>query len=140
MDFIIEMAKDYIKDQAKFEIIGGYFSPVSDAYGKSGLAAWKDRVQMCELSVNDSDWLMVDSWEPSQMHYVRTATVLDHFAKEINSKGGILKDSEGNPRKISVMLLAGGDLIQSFAIPNLWAEKDASIINSIKLINSWITF
>jgi nicotinamide mononucleotide adenylyltransferase len=85
------MAKDYIIDQDKFEILGGYFSPVSDGYGKKGLAYWKHRVNMCDLAVKDNSWVMVDSWEPSQQSYVRTAAVLDHFDQELNQNyGGVL--------------------------------------------------
>ncbi len=35
----------------------------------------------------------------------------------------------GTPRKIKIMLLAGGDLIQSFAVPKLWAEDDVKKIS-----------
>lgn len=60
---MFEMAQDFIADTPEFEIIGGYFSPVSDAYDKPGLAAWEHRVEMCELAVEGSGWLMVDHWE-----------------------------------------------------------------------------
>lgn len=48
------MGADFIADHQEFEIIGGYFSPVSDAYAKPGLAAWHHRVKMCELAVQHS--------------------------------------------------------------------------------------
>lgn len=37
------MASDYIKHNTQFELIGGYLSPVSDAYKKQGLAAAEHR-------------------------------------------------------------------------------------------------
>lgn len=37
------MAGDYIKHNTNFELIGGYLSPVSDAYKKQGLAAAEHR-------------------------------------------------------------------------------------------------
>lgn len=37
------MAMDYVKDNTQFEIIGGYLSPVSDAYKKQGLAQAEHR-------------------------------------------------------------------------------------------------
>ncbi|KAL2919498.1 Nicotinamide/nicotinic acid mononucleotide adenylyltransferase 1 [Polyrhizophydium stewartii] len=126
---MFEMALDYIIDGARFEILGGYFSPVSDAYAKPGLAAWLHRVRMCDLAVHDSSWLMTDPWEPSQPKYIRTATVLDHFNEELNggpTGGALLPD--GTRRPIRIMLLAGGDLIQSFAVPNLWRESDLAHI------------
>ncbi|TPX68548.1 hypothetical protein SpCBS45565_g02990 [Spizellomyces sp. 'palustris'] len=118
---MFEMARDYVNDHPQFCLLGGYFSPVSDAYNKPGLAAWNHRVRMCELAVADSDWLMVDPWESRQPEYQRTAWVLDHFDRMLNEQSMI---SEGTHRRIHIMLLAGGDLIQSFAVPNLWKESD----------------
>lgn len=37
------MAADYVKFGTEFEIIGGYLSPVSDAYKKQGLATAEHR-------------------------------------------------------------------------------------------------
>jgi len=34
---MFEMARDYIKQQTKFEVVGGYLSPVNDQYKKPGL-------------------------------------------------------------------------------------------------------
>eukprot|EP00842_Homolaphlyctis_polyrhiza_P003440 jgi/Hompol1/4097/HPOL_006918-RA len=84
---------------------------------------------MCDLAVNNSSWIMVDPWEPSQTKYIRTALVLDHFNEELNGgpNGGILMP-DGTRRPIRIMLLAGGDLIQSFAVPNLWREADLAHI------------
>ena len=80
---MFEMALDYIVDHEEFEIMGGYISPVSDAYAKPGLATWNHRVRMCELATQDSSWIMVDPWEASQSVYIRTAKVLDHFHEEL---------------------------------------------------------
>ena len=125
---MFEMAYDYFSDNPGFEVLGGYFSPVSDAYAKPGLAQWQHRVRMCELATEDSEWLMVDYWEPSQPKYIRTALVLDHFNESLNGghRGVLLPN--GTHRPIRIMLLAGGDLIQSFAVPNLWKEADLNHI------------
>jgi nicotinamide mononucleotide adenylyltransferase len=120
---MFEMGHDYIQESEDFEIIGGYFSPVSEAYQKPGLASWYHRVNMCSLACNDSNWLMVDAWEPSQTTYIRTAMVLDHFNEELNQDGG-LSLLNGEKKRIRIVLLAGGDLIQSFAVPNLWKISD----------------
>lgn len=40
---MFEMAADYVKFSTKFELIGGYLSPVSDAYRKAGLASARHR-------------------------------------------------------------------------------------------------
>ena len=80
----------------------------------------------CRLAVEKtSTWLMVDAWESLQDEYQRTAVVLDHFDEEMNGgpTGGVLT-SNGSRRKIRVMLLAGGDLIQSMGEPGVWADAD----------------
>jgi len=90
------MARDHILDEKEFELIGGYFSPVSDAYNKPGLASAPHRVKMCLLATDGespfdkSDWLMVDEWEARQSEFQRTAKVLDHFDEHLNKFGGIL--------------------------------------------------
>lgn len=105
------------------------YSPVADAYRKSGLAAAHHRVRMCELGVeNTSSWLMVDAWESLQSEYTRTADVLDHFDQEINGDGGIIL-ADGTRRRVKIMLLAGGDLIQSFGEPGVWSEPDVSLVS-----------
>ena len=123
---IFEMAKDQIIESGKYELLAGYYSPVSDYYKKEGLAKATHRVRMCELAVEKtSTWLMVDAWESLQDEYQRTAVVLDHFHEEINgpSNGGVLL-SDGTRKNVKIMLLAGGDLIQSMGEPGVWATAD----------------
>lgn len=122
---MFEMALDAISEQTRFEVVGGYYSPVSSNYKKQGLAPAHHRVRMCELACErTSSWLMVDAWESLQPRYTRTALVLDHFNEEINIKrGGILTQS-GEKRGVKIMLLAGGDLIESMGEPDVWADQD----------------
>lgn len=40
---MFEMAADYVRFNTEFEMIGGYLSPVSDAYKKAGLASAEHR-------------------------------------------------------------------------------------------------
>ncbi|QLL32220.1 hypothetical protein HG536_0C03890 [Torulaspora globosa] len=122
---MFEMALDAIREQTRFEVIGGYYSPVSDNYKKQGLAAAKHRVRMCELACErTSSWLMVDAWESLQPTYTRTAKVLDHFNHEINVKRGGVRTVTGEKMGVKIMLLAGGDLIESMGEPNVWADAD----------------
>ncbi|GMM27740.1 nicotinamide-nucleotide adenylyltransferase [Martiniozyma asiatica (nom. inval.)] len=123
---MFEMALDSIREHTRFEIVGGYFSPVSDNYKKAGLADSHHRVRMCELACErTSSWLMVDAWESLQAKYQRTALVLDHFNEEINIKRGGVWNKEGTEKLgAKIMLLAGGDLIESMGEPNVWAEND----------------
>ncbi|ORX92954.1 Nucleotidylyl transferase [Basidiobolus meristosporus CBS 931.73] len=123
---MFEMAKDQIEEEGKYELLGGYFSPVNDKYGKKGLASAVHRVHMCEEAVEKtSDWIMVDSWEATNPTYQRTAVVLDHFNQCLNgSEGGGVLLSNGQVKTIRIMLLAGGDLIESFGVPDCWVVKD----------------
>lgn len=122
---MFEMALDAIMEQTRFEVIGGYYSPVSSNYKKQGLAPAHHRVRMCELACErTSSWLMVDAWESLQPKYTRTALVLDHFNEEINIKRGGIMTRLGEKRGVKIMLLAGGDLIESMGEPDVWADQD----------------
>ncbi|CAO3647942.1 unnamed protein product [Cunninghamella echinulata] len=122
---MFEMAKDHFSERNEYELLTGYYSPVSDAYMKEGLAEAKHRVKMCQLAVEStSDWLMVDSWESRQGTYQRTAVVLDHFDNELNKMGGGMLTQSGKKKRIQIMLLAGGDLIASFGHPGVWDPTD----------------
>ncbi|CUM49384.1 unnamed protein product [Debaryomyces tyrocola] len=122
---MFEMALDAISEQTRFEVVGGYFSPVSSNYKKQGLAPAPHRVRMCELACErTSSWLMVDAWESLQPKYTRTALVLDHFNEEINIKREGIMTQSGERRGVKIMLLAGGDLIESMGEPDVWADQD----------------
>jgi nicotinamide mononucleotide adenylyltransferase len=122
---MFEMAMDSIREHTRFEVIGGYYSPVSDNYKKPGLAKAHHRVRMCELACErTSTWLMVDAWESLQPAYTRTALVLDHFNEEINIKRQGVRTATDKRKGVKIMLLAGGDLIESMGEPNVWAEDD----------------
>ncbi|KAI9478746.1 MAG: hypothetical protein EXX96DRAFT_572075 [Benjaminiella poitrasii] len=122
---MFEMTRDHFNQRSNYELLAGYYSPVSDAYAKEGLVEAKHRVKMCELAVGTtSDWLMVDTWESRQLKFQRTALVLDHFEKELNELGGGIRTSTGESKRIKIMLLAGGDLIASFGHPGVWTTDD----------------
>ncbi|KAG6920206.1 hypothetical protein DXG01_004975 [Tephrocybe rancida] len=121
---MFEMAKDYIRQNTEYEIVGGYLSPVSDMYKKPGLLSAQHRVNMCNLAAEESaTWLMVDPWEAFQS-YQRTAVVLDHFDYEINTVLGGIRTADGEHRNIHVMLLAGSDLISTMSEPGVWSHVD----------------
>ncbi|KAH9904193.1 Nucleotidylyl transferase [Xylariomycetidae sp. FL2044] len=123
---MFEMANDYTRINTRYEVVGGYMSPVSDAYKKRGLAPARHRVRMCELATEEtSNWLMTDPWEALQPDYMPTAKVLDHFENEINQVlGGVLGADGITRRPVKIMLLAGADLIETMSTPGVWAEKD----------------
>ncbi|KAJ7287184.1 hypothetical protein C8J57DRAFT_578985 [Mycena rebaudengoi] len=121
---MFEMAKDYVRQNTEFEIVGGYLSPVSDKYKKPGLLSAQHRMNMCTLGAEDtSNWLMVDPWEAFQ-DYQRTAVVLDHFDYHINTVLGGAQTEDGEHRNIRIMLLAGSDLISTMSEPGVWSYAD----------------
>ncbi|GAA6061448.1 hypothetical protein JCM10212_005651, partial [Sporobolomyces blumeae] len=131
---LFEMARDDAHFHTDFDVVGGYMSPVNDAYAKLGLAQASHRVNMCDAAVTEtSDWLMVDPWEARQPQYLPTAQVLDHFDHEINEvRGGVdveVRDAETGEvtvekRRARIMLLAGSDMILTMTIPGVWSDKD----------------
>ena len=69
-----------------------------------------------------SDLIMVDSWEVRQSTFQRSVFVLEHFQSQLDFY--LSNSLQIKNRRIRVMLLAGGDLIESFSTPNLWSEED----------------
>jgi len=110
---LFSLARDHARVETDFEVVGGYMSPVSDAYKKAGLAPAKDRINMCRLAVASSTWADVDPWEANEPDYVLTAKVLDHFDHEINDVLGGVEDVDGNKVRVKIALLAGADLIET---------------------------
>lgn len=126
---MFEEAADYCEFETQFEVVGGFFSPVGDAYKKAGLASAQDRINMTKIAVVDSStWIGVDPWEPLHKEYLPTVQVLDHFDHELNTVLGGIADENGEKHKIHVALLAGADLIQTMSTPGLWAREDLSRI------------
>ncbi|KAF2009678.1 nicotinamide mononucleotide adenylyltransferase 1 [Aaosphaeria arxii CBS 175.79] len=126
---MFEEAADYCEFETDFEVIGGFFSPVGDAYKKAGLASANHRINMTRIAVRDSStWIGVDPWEPLHKEYLPTVKVLDHFDYELNKVRGGIDDSTGQKKQIHVALLAGADLIQTMSTPGLWAKEDLSRI------------
>jgi nicotinamide mononucleotide adenylyltransferase len=126
---MFEEAADYCEFETDFEVVGGFFSPVGDAYKKAGLASAQHRINMTRIAVEDSSsWIGVDPWEPLHKEYLPTVKVLDHFDYELNETMGGIEDVNGNKQRIHVALLAGADLIQTMSTPGLWADEDLSRI------------
>jgi len=122
---MFEEAADYCQFETDYEVVGGFFSPVGDAYKKAGLASAHHRINMTRIAVQDSSqWIGVDPWEPLHKEYLPTVKVLDHFDYELNEVLGGIATPTGERRPIHVALLAGADLIQTMSTPGLWARQD----------------
>ncbi|KAI8557472.1 hypothetical protein RHMOL_Rhmol04G0013700 [Rhododendron molle] len=59
---MFELARDALKLEG-FHVIGGYMSPVNDAYKKRGLISAKHRIELCHHACRSSEFIMVDPWE-----------------------------------------------------------------------------
>lgn len=126
---MFEEAADYCEFETEYEVVGGFFSPVGDAYKKAGLASAQHRINMTRIAVQDSStWIGVDPWEPLHKEYLPTVKVLDHFDHELNEVMGGIPDVNGKKQRIHVALLAGADLIQTMSTPGLWAQEDLNRI------------
>lgn len=126
---MFEEAADFCEFETNYEVVGGFFSPVGDAYKKAGLAPATHRINMTRIAVQDSStWISVDPWEPLHKEYLPTVKVLDHFDHELNEVMGGIETPSGEKKRIHVALLAGADLIQTMSAPGVWAPEDLNRI------------
>ncbi|KAJ4455042.1 putative nicotinamide/nicotinic acid mononucleotide adenylyltransferase [Paratrimastix pyriformis] len=112
----LEVARKVI-DEQHFCVVGGLISPVGSAYKKPNLASTEDRLAMCHLAVESSDWIDVDDWEASQPTYTRTANVLDSISNRLNTAAQALVPK---PERIQLRLVCGADLLESMTRPGVW--------------------
>ncbi|MED6218605.1 hypothetical protein PIB30_028038 [Stylosanthes scabra] len=118
---MFELARDALNSEG-YCVIGGYMSPVNDAYKKKNLISAEHRIQLCNLACKSSDFVMVDPWEANQSTYQRTLTVLSRVHSSICGKGLVSRGS------LKVMLVCGSDLIHSFSIPGFWIPDQVKSI------------
>lgn len=73
-------------------MLGGIVSPVSDCYGKQGLAPAKHRIAMAKLALQTSDWITVDEWESQQPDWMETVVTMrykdykEHHQLQFNTR------------------------------------------------------
>ncbi|GMN62338.1 hypothetical protein TIFTF001_031431 [Ficus carica] len=136
---LFELARDALNLEG-FCVIGGYMSPVNDAYKKRGLISAEHRIQLCQLACKSSNFIMVDPWEARQSSFQRTLTVLSRVKSFLGE--GKLIPKGGNViissllfiflgvESLRVMVVCGSDLIQSFSIPGFWIPEQVRAICS----------
>jgi nicotinamide mononucleotide adenylyltransferase len=115
----LELARDELRSKG-FHVLGGYMSPVNDAYKKKGLLSAEHRLEMCNVSCQSSDFVMVDPWEASQSNYQRTLTVLSRVKTFLTTNRHVPEES------LKVMLLCGSDLLLSFCTPGVWIPEQVN--------------
>nr|XP_043638359.1 nicotinamide/nicotinic acid mononucleotide adenylyltransferase-like [Erigeron canadensis] len=59
---LFDLARDALNSKG-FHVVGGYMSPVNDAYKIKGLIPAEHRIAMCQLACKSSEFIMVDSWD-----------------------------------------------------------------------------
>ena len=124
---LFEMARDHMKRKG-YQVLGGFASPVSDAYAKKGLAPIQHRLAMVDLALANSSWVSVDRWEGVKSEWTRTRSVLEHFQTQVNQHYAIDNDDKQQQQSspVKVMLICGSDLLDSFNTPDLWSKEDMS--------------
>lgn len=142
----IEIAKDYFEHRGTHQVIGGIVSPAHDDYGKKGLVSSKHRCEMLRLALKSSNWIRLSDWESKQQKWSRTRSVLQYHQNYMNNYLHSIDDMEnmnaGDPYiatdwlpsklaerrdPIRLKLLCGADLLESFSVPDLWADEDVRI-------------
>lgn len=119
---IFEDARNHLmRDEAQFDVVGGFISCVHDEYGKASLIGYQHRVNMCRAAVESSNWLEVAAWETEQETWCPTALVLDAYENAINASG--LYD-----RPVTCKLICGADVLESVLIPGLWYPEHLKLI------------
>lgn len=92
---------------------------------------------MVELALESYDFVKCSKWEVNQGDWTRTRAVLDHYNGQILGAmrneseaewlpGTLPKSEEAAPR---LLLLCGGDLLETFSVPGLWKEEDVSVVS-----------
>ncbi|XP_030929807.1 nicotinamide/nicotinic acid mononucleotide adenylyltransferase-like isoform X2 [Quercus lobata] len=73
-----ELARDALNAEG-YCVIGGYMSPVNDAYKK----------RLCHLASKSSEFVMVDPWEARQSTFQRSLTVLSRVKSILCESGQV---------------------------------------------------
>ncbi|EDW16468.1 nicotinamide/nicotinic acid mononucleotide adenylyltransferase 3 isoform X1 [Drosophila mojavensis] len=135
---LFEIARDYFELRGTHKVVGGIISPTHDSYGKKGLAPALDRCAMIKLAAQSSNWIRLSDWEVHQPQWMRTKAVLQYHQNYLNNYINSPYDEEPNELlpgwlppglrerrdPIRLKLLCGADLLESFAVPGLWADED----------------
>nr|XP_023029131.1 nicotinamide/nicotinic acid mononucleotide adenylyltransferase 3 isoform X1 [Leptinotarsa decemlineata]XP_023029132.1 nicotinamide/nicotinic acid mononucleotide adenylyltransferase 3 isoform X1 [Leptinotarsa decemlineata] len=143
---MFEIARDHLHRMGTYVVVGGIISPVHDAYGKKELESSTHRLGMVRAALQNHDWVKLSDWESKQETWTRTKHVLQHHQNQLNA---VLNQTSftnnynmneadedwipenvknGNNDPVKIKLLCGADLLESFAVPGLWADEDISEI------------
>ncbi|XP_028164027.1 uncharacterized protein LOC114355399 isoform X2 [Ostrinia furnacalis] len=154
---MFEIARDYLHSSGLASVVGGIVSPVHDAYGKKDLVAAQHRIAMLKLALRSSSWIKVSEWETQQAGWTRTRLSMQYHQDTLNGYISSLSSLDPDPpswlpddvlnvnsidepdnlmdklhngltNRITIKLLCGADLLESFATPGLWSDEDLETI------------
>jgi len=156
---MFELARDYLHRMNICEVVEGIISPVHESYKKKDLIPSNHRCNMVRQALSSSDWIRLNTWECEQDGWLETINVMNHHqnrythsSSQANTsriptkrqKLDKLNANRDEPDKslnidtqgpIHVKLLVGADLLESFAVPDLWANEDIeAIVNRFGLV------
>ena len=152
---LFDLAKERLLS-CGWKILGGIISPTHDDYKSKkpslGVSS-HHRIHMIELSLQINKFVKCSRWEADQDHWTPTREVLDEHLNQIKNaivapdtallnfphlpdSVSTLRDEDMNsPNNFRLFLICGGDLIESFSVPNLWNEEDIeSLVRDFGLI------
>ena len=112
---LLEIARDHSVEN----VIGGLISPVGNYYRKPGLIHARHRVKMCQMAVENSNWIDVDVFESEFPGIVSTSNLLVNIEQRIG---------EFFHRSIKIRLVMGADMLFTFADAALWDPVDVQSI------------
>jgi len=130
---LFELAKDHFRrHQPLSSVLGGVISPTHDAYNKHkpSLISSTHRLTMARLAASLSPTVSVSDWEVRQEGWSRTRLVLDEYTQIARQGMADWLPALGSPDQgpITFKLLCGADLLESFAVPDLWNIDDLTTI------------
>uniref|UniRef100_A0A8C5XII4 Nicotinamide/nicotinic acid mononucleotide adenylyltransferase 2 n=1 Tax=Microcebus murinus TaxID=30608 RepID=A0A8C5XII4_MICMU len=122
-------ARDYLHKTGRFIVIGGIVSPVHDSYGKQGLVSSRHRLIMCQLAVQNSDWIRVDPWECYQDTWQTTCSVLEHH-RDLMKVTTLPTPPNHSPQEAlgqPTRWVPGGRLANASALPLSSSDENANL-------------
>ena len=145
---LFELAKDHLQGSG-WNVMSGIMSPTHDNYRKkkpSLNVSSKHRVKMVELSLETYNFVKCSKWETDQDDWTRTREVLEEHLEQIKQVCGTttiqanlfahlpdslkdLNDKDINDANtFKLFMICGGDLLESFSVPNLWKDEDIEVM------------
>ncbi len=79
---------------------------------------------MIKLALKNNSWVQLSNWEALNPNWSFTLDVLNHHKK-------IVQESYG--QNTHLMFLCGGDIVESFGVPNLWKDEHVNYFLSFLL-------